>query len=117
MARIDWVERALREWAQWMMVGDGSGYSAMSPLHPEWTPPTPGTTPTLKTAAPSTARRTHRAILLLSERLQATLVLHYCTNLPVVDQAARLQCQVATVPARIRVAHGGLARLLGDADF
>jgi len=116
MARIDWVERALREWAQWLMVGDGSGYSAMSPLHPEWTPPTPGTTPTMKSAAPSTARRTHRAILLLSERMQATLVLHYCTNLPVADQAQRLQCQATTVDARIRTAQAQLARLLSVHD-
>lgn len=112
MARIDWVDRRLREWAQWLMVGDGSGYSAMSPLHPEWSPPTPGTTPTLKSAAPSSARATHRLILLLSERTRATLALHYCTNLPVADQAVRLQCQATTVDMRIRSAHAQLAKLM-----
>lgn len=112
MARIDWVDRRLRDWAAWLMVGDGSGYSAMSPLHPEWQPPTPGTTPTMKVAAPSTARSTDRAIRALSARLQDTLALYYCTTLSIADQAARLGCQPSTIDARIRSAHAQLARVL-----
>ena len=112
MARIDWVDRRLREWAQWLTVGDGSGYSAMSPLHPEWQPPTPGTMPTMKVSAPSTARATDRAVRALSARLQDTLALYYCTNLPLADQAARLGCQASTVDARIRSAHAQLAGVL-----
>jgi len=114
MARIDWVDRRLREWAQWLMVGDGSGYSAMNPLHPEWSPPTPGTTPTMKVAAPSSARQTNLVVRRLSDRLHATLLLHYCTNLSVADQAARLNCQAATVDQRIRTAHAKLARMLSE---
>ena len=112
MSRIDWVEKRLWDWAEWLRAGDGSGYSSKCTLHPEWSPPTPGTTPTMKVAADSRVPETHRAVLLLSERLQHTLVLHYCTGLPVVEQALRLACQPGTVDSRIRSAHRELARLL-----
>lgn len=115
MARIDWVEQRLRDWAQWLRVGDGSGYPAKSVLHPHWSLPSAGTTPTLKVTAPSSARATHRAIGRLSERLQATVVLHYCTQLSVVDQASRLECQPDTIGQRLRTAHSMLARDLGAA--
>lgn len=94
------------------MVGDGSGYPSMSTLHPDWSPPSPGTTPTLKVGAHSTVRETHRLVAKLSERLQATLLLHYCTNLPVADQAARLGCQPCTVHKRVEMAHA-LLKLYG----
>jgi len=118
MARIDWVDRRLREWAQWIKEGDGSGYSAMSPLHQDWSIPTPGTTPTLKCVPSGRGHATHRALLhavetkALSERLANTLVLHYCMNLAVAEQAARLGCQAATIDQRIRAAHAHLAKLL-----
>lgn len=118
MARIDWVDARLREWAAWLSVGDGNGYAAMNPLHKDWMPPTPGTTPTLKVARHSNARATHSALCYalstgaLSERLADTLVLHYCYALPVAEQAARLGCRPTTVDERIRVAHARLAALL-----
>jgi len=112
MSRIDWVELRLKDWAQWLMIGDGSGYSSKCTLHPEWSPPTPGTTPTMKVSAASHVPETHRAIKMLSERLQQTLVLVYCTNLSQEDQAIRLACQVGTVKARVWTAHRELARLL-----
>jgi DNA-directed RNA polymerase specialized sigma24 family protein len=112
MARDAGIERRLQEWAQWLKVGDGSGYATKSTLHPEWSPPTPGMTPTLKVSAPSTARQTHRAISLLSVRLANTLVLHYVTNLSVVDQAERLQCTPQTIEQRIWTAHRKLLGLL-----
>lgn len=105
MARDPLIERLLCEWAQWLMVGDGSGYPSMSTLHPDWSPPSPGTTPTMKVAPHNSAQGTHRMIGLLSDRLQLTLKLHYCTNLPVADQALRLGCQPGTVGKRVQVAH------------
>lgn len=112
MSRIDWVELRLRDWAQWLMIGDGSGYSSKCTIHPEWSPPTPGTTPTMKVSAATHVPETHRAVKKLSERLQQTLVLNYCTNLSLEDQAIRLACQVDTVHARITSAHRELARQL-----
>lgn len=116
MARDEVVERRLRVWAQWLMVGDGSGYPSMSTLHPDWSPPSPGTTPTMKVGASSSARETHRLVGLLSERLQATLLLHYCTNLPVAEQALRLGCQADTVHKRVQVAHKLLQGVLRNTD-
>lgn len=112
MSRIDWVEVRLKDWAQWLTVGDGSGYSSKCTLHPEWSPPTPGTTPTMKVSAATHVHETHRAIKRLSERLQQTLVLTYCTNLSVEDMALRLACQPGTVKARVWTAHRELAQLL-----
>lgn len=112
MSRIDWVEARLKEWAYWLTVGDGSGYSTKSTLHPEWSPPSKGTTPTMKVAAHTNAPETHRAVLMLSERLQHTLKLHYTTQLNLADQAIRLECQPDTVYARVWKAHRELAQLL-----
>lgn len=109
MARIDWVERRLLEWAAWLTVGDGSGYPVMSPLHREWSPPGPGITPTLKSVAPRAARDTHAAVRQLSERQQATLLLHYVLRPSVAEQAARLGCRPDTVHARVEAAHAALA--------
>ena len=114
MARIEWVDRRLREWAQWLTVGDGSGYPTKSTLHPEWSPPTPGITPTIKTCAPSGAKQVDRAVGMLSRRMSDTLVVHYCMQLSVADQAAKLKTQPATVHARIDTAHGLLARQLSE---
>lgn len=116
MARDQYVEGLLRAWAQWLMVGDGSGYPSMSTLHPDWSPPSPGTTPTMKVGAPSSARETHRVVGLLSDRLQATLLLHYCTNLPVADQAARLGCRPNTVVLRVQAAHRVLMGVLRNKE-
>lgn len=114
MARDQAIERRLRDWAQWMKVGDGSGYATRCTIHPEWSPPTSGMTPTMKVGAHSTAKQTHRAIATLSERLQNTLVLHYVTNLSVADQAARLQCTVETVGQRVCTAHRRLLAALSE---
>lgn len=116
MARDELIDRLLRTWAQWLMVGDGSGYPSMSTLHPDWSPPSPGTTPSMKVGAPSSARETHRMVGLLSDRLQATLRLHYCTNLPVAEQALRLGCQADTVHKRVQVAHKLLLGVLRNTE-
>lgn len=114
MARIEAIEQRLREWAQWVTAGDGSGYPSKCTLHPEWSPPAAGTTPTLKAAAPSRARQTHRAIARLSVRLSNTVVVVYCMNLSEADRAERLSCQPATVRARLYALHRQLALLLDE---
>lgn len=124
MARIDWVDRALREWAQHVIAGDGSGYPMKSTLHPQWSIPRAGSTPTLKAACPSTARQTHRAIATLSMRLRNTLIVHYVLSLPTVEQCERLSqieqrgellCARA-VELRIERAHHLLAGVLRNSE-
>lgn len=104
MARDEAMHQRLLAWAQWVTVGDGSGYPSMCVLHESWSPPTPGTAPTMKVAAPSSARQTHRIIASWSVRMRNTVVLYYCTQLPVAEQAERLGCDESTVHKRIGAA-------------
>jgi DNA-directed RNA polymerase specialized sigma24 family protein len=104
MARDEEMHRRLTEWAQWRKVGDGSGFPTMSVLHEDWSPPSPGLTPTMKVAAASSARLTHRAVQTLSARLRNTVAIHYLTNLPIAEQALRLECAERTVYERVEQA-------------
>jgi DNA-directed RNA polymerase specialized sigma24 family protein len=113
-ARDDAIEARLQRWAQWVTAGDGSGFPTMSVLHREWTPPSPGTTPTLKVAAGSDVRQTHRALAQLSVRLRNTVVVHYCHKVPLVEQARRLECAESTVVQRVALVHQHLRLWLAD---
>lgn len=112
MARDERMDALLREWAQWVDSGDGSGFSTMSVLHPDWTPPGGGLLPTLKVAKRTGVEATHGAVGKLSLRLRNTLVVHYVLKLPVERQAERLGCEVSTVHARVADAHRQLRRWL-----
>lgn len=114
MARDDAMHQRLLEWAAWVTVGDGSGFPVVSVLHESWSPPTPGTTPSMKVSAPSSSRQTHRILATWSLRQRNTVVLYYCTQLPVAEQAARLECDESTVHKRIVVAHRLLRRALDE---
>ena len=111
-ARDQAIEARLQRWAQWVTVGDGSGFPTMSVLHREWTPPSPGTTPTLKVSASSDVRQTHRALEQLSLTLKNTVVVHYIHRVPLAEQARRLGCAESTVTARIPRIHAQLRGLL-----
>lgn len=104
-ARDQAIEARLQRWAQWVTAGDGSGFPTMSVLHPSWQPPSPGTTPTLKVAASSDVRQTHRALERLSLRLKNTVVVHYCHKVPLAEQARRLECAESTVVQRVALVH------------
>lgn len=113
--QADVMETRLREWAAWLTSGgSGDGYAAMSVIHPDWMPPSPGTTPTMKVSGRSTQREKalHAAVLQLSRRLQSTLLVHYCKRMSVADQAAMLECAEATVHMRVREAKRMLAATL-----
>lgn len=112
-ARDQAIEARLQRWAQWVTAGDGSGFPTMSVLHREWTPPSPGTTPTLKVAASSDVRQTHRALERLSLRLKNTVVVHYCHKVPLAEQARRLECAESTVVQRVALVHRLLRVELG----
>lgn len=107
----DRIEARLRDWAHWLTLGtSGNGFAAVNVLHPSWSPPTPGTLPTMKASrSDALHRQTHAAVLQLSMRLQTTLQVHYCKRLSVATQAQHLGCGEATVHARVRTAK----RLLG----
>lgn len=99
------LEQLLLEWAALLTVGDGSGYSRLSVLHEDWSPPTPGQTPTLKTAQPDNARRLHSLMeRRLSMRLRNTLVVRYVIGGDLDEQARRLGCQPDTVRSRVTIA-------------
>lgn len=114
MARIEWVEQRLLRWAEVVTSGrDGSGFPAVNCLSQDWSPPSPGTTPTLKTAVGlGDVRATHAAISLLSMRARNTLVVHYCLRLPVEEQLERLECSRRALFDRIEKAHRALSEQL-----
>jgi hypothetical protein len=118
MPRDAQMEARLQRWAQWVTVGDGSGYPVKSVLHPEWQPPSPGITPTLKVAPATDVRATHWAIAhlvqrgVMSQRLANTLVVHYCMHLSLSDQAMRLECSIDSIHDRVERAHRMLMREL-----
>ena len=116
MRRDERIEALLREWAQWLVVGDGSGYPRTSMIHPEWTPPAKGGTPSIKVGGSGRGEMVHGLVGRLSVRLQDTLVLAYCTQLPVAEQAHRLGCQAETVAQRVREAHRQLLQLMDPAN-
>jgi DNA-directed RNA polymerase specialized sigma24 family protein len=112
MARRADIEARLQRWAQVVTVGDGSGFPAVNVLDRSWSPPSPGTTPTLKVAKQGDAAETHSAIRQLSMRLRNTVVAHYCLKLGAAEHAERVGCAPSTVHARIDEAHRQLAAAL-----
>ena len=116
MARIDWVDRRLQQWAQWLTTGDGAGYARCNPLHPTWSPPTAASHRPTTTANPQAnhARQTHAAILRLSPQAQTALLLHYCAGIPPHAQAQQQACNLKALQARLRKAHARLAADFGQ---
>lgn len=112
MARDTGMDALLVAWAQWLMVGDGSGYPKRNVLHPEWSPPTSGMTPTMSSAPSSVGPSTHAAIGQMSLRMRNTLVVHYVKGGPVVAQCVELGCSVSVLRTRIDTAHQHLRAIL-----
>lgn len=116
MARNSDVEARLLRWAEGLKSGDGNGYPVMSVLHEDWSPPSPGVTPTLKvTVGRSDVRQTHRIVEQMSERLRATVVAHYVLRMSAADAAAALDCAERTVAERIDQAHRFIQCALAEA--
>ena len=113
---VDRMETRLREWAHWLTLGGtGDGFAAVNVLHPSWSPPTPGTLPTMKVGRSERRQLdVHAAVLVLSRRLQATLHVHYCRRLSIAEQALQLECSQSTVHARVRDAKRLLGLALAD---
>ena len=114
MARDDRIHQRLLRWADGVVVGDGSGFPTKSVLHESWNPPAPGLTPTMKLSVASDVAATHRLISRLSDRLIATIVVHYVLKPPIKEQAMLLDCAEDTVLARVERAHHEIRRMLFD---
>lgn len=113
--KVDPIEWMLLDWAAWLTVGDGSGFATLSVLHEDWSPPSAGRTPTLKSVQPDTARRMHRLMQRhLSMRLRNTLVVRYVIGGSLDDQAQRLGCQPDTVRSRVAIAKRTLLKHLDE---
>lgn len=111
MSWRDDMDARLQRWAEYVTVGDGSGYASTNVLHANWSPPTPGQRPTLKVCSPTDARQTARALKRLHVKLQQVALVHYVKKGPIVWQAEQLQCQADTVRTRVERLH---AALLGE---
>lgn len=111
MARIDWIERRLLNWARWRLkAGSGAGGYAQVNL----ANPTPGIRDPYE-AAPIPvlaieASETDTAIGTLPAELRSTLVEHYTGRGATSDQLRRLGIAKATLYARLERAD----RLLAD---
>lgn len=117
MARDPNIEERLQRWAEAVLVGDGSGYPALSTVHPDWSPPTPGQRPTMKVHGGTDVQAMHRAVGELPLRLRNTVVVHYVLKLPLAEQAARLECAERTVLERVERAHRALRPILLPGGF
>lgn len=114
MARIGWVEDMLQRWALAVTVGDGSGYPVKSVLHPSWSPPTPGLTPTLKSVPGNRqASVVHQALMELGQerpKLLATVMGVYVLKRRHAEVAVLVDgCQPKTIDARLDEVHRWLA--------
>lgn len=110
------MERRLQAWGAWLAGGGcGDGYPSKSVLHKSWLPPTAGTLPSIKVGGgDASERQMHAAILTLSERMARTLLLTYVHRISGQERALRLQCQEATVRARIHEAKRYLLAKLSE---
>jgi hypothetical protein len=109
--KIQAIDDRLQRWALAVTVGDGSGYPVTSVLHPNWSPPSPGMTPTIKTSASSDVKETHAAICTLqSENLMRAVVAHYIKRGTIEAQSAWAGCKADTLMDRVARAHREIAR-------
>jgi DNA-directed RNA polymerase specialized sigma24 family protein len=113
MARIEEIDTMLWQWAERLKAGDGSGYPTMCTIHPDWSPPSPGVTPTLKVSK-GRQGEVDRLVAQLPDSLRATVVAHYFLRMADADAASVLGCAVPTVGQRIVRAHQLLAGMLAD---
>lgn len=107
MARIDWIEERLQNWARWRLARGGSGvmgYAAVNLVDSD-----AGRSGYITAAVPisdAEAAATDEAVQRLSPRgLVLTVFEVYCGRDGLEDKARRLSCSVATVHRRVEQAH------------
>lgn len=103
-ATVDMVEARLLAWAAWRTAGRcADGYPSKSVLHPSWSPPAPGVTPTMHVAGAGEERQRQMDALVagLSVKLRDALYVVYIKRMAPTEQARQLQCKECTVRARV----------------
>lgn len=113
-ATVDVMERRLLAWAAWRAGGGcADGYPRTNVLHSSWSPPGGGLMPMMQ--APSVGDAPERAldqhVQQLSVRLRDALYVVYIKRMGSEQQAVALQCQPATVRARVVEAKRQLASM------
>lgn len=113
MAKIEWVERRLVEWSEWVRSGGasdrGTGYPVKNCLHADWGAPSVAVRGLPKIVPKGLGAATHAQVAQLSVTLQQTLVLHYLEQRTARLIAQSLGCAASTVDARLWRAHALLA--------
>lgn len=112
---LDAMERRLQAWGAWRgQTGSADGYPSKSVLHPTWSPPSAGTTPTLHAArrGDGEERAMDGHIGSLSVKLRDAVFLRYVKRMPDAAMAQSLGCQQATARARVVEAKRQLGVLL-----
>ncbi len=114
MARIEWVEERLLNWARWISrkKDRGQGYPTQNVLARFWMG---GRYREAEAHIPINdveAFATHKAIEQLPAHLRDTVHQVYLTDGSVTDDAATLGCAVSTVHARVEEAHRRLNEAL-----
>lgn len=109
----DMVERRLLEWAAWKMRGrSGDGYPTKSVLHPSWSPPTPGRTPTMMTTSAGSEtreRQVDECVQELRPKLRDAIVVRYLMRADIDEQVRRAGCTADGVRKRVQMAKEEIA--------
>lgn len=115
-ATCDMVERRLLEWAAWKTRGGSAdGYPRKSVLHPSWSPPTPGSTPTMATSSTGSEARERQVDSCVQElrpKLRDAVVVRYLMRASIEEQVKRAGCTADGVRKRIQIAKEEIARAL-----
>jgi DNA-directed RNA polymerase specialized sigma24 family protein len=109
MARVDWIEQRLQNWARWRLSGamGALGYASVD-LQAAMVDCDESRGPAIPTID-CEARETDSAIGLLASELKATVLQVYLGRGGMADHARRLCCTRATIDQRIWRAHRILA--------
>ncbi len=109
MARIDWIEQRLQNWARWRLTS-GSGALGFASVNLEQAnmPREPYAEAPIPTSGIE-AGETDDAVARLPSELRATVECHYLGRGTQAEKLARLCCTRATLYARVERAHHLLA--------
>jgi len=114
MAKIEWIERRLENWARWRLKRSGHalGFPKQNVLARFWQPPRYREAVAILPVDEAEAWTMEQCIGGLPAILKDTVEQRYLTTGTVTDDAKALRCGVSTVHARIEDAHRLLAEAL-----